>query len=1132
MLLKRIGRAAFKIANRFNFFAPLNWEKIDGRPTLSQVIDWVRRRWRLRILLNGFIWILALGVLVLIISAGLLDHWHFIDPAVWLFRLITIFSFGVLLFHFFVKPLNRRVSDSMVALYLEEHEPNLKSIILSAVDVKQSRTENLSSQLAAQLVKQAVDACHQVNFGHGVEVRKLQRGALSLGLVILFVMALLVFQPNFLRNGAPVLLMPWTDASQYSPYRIELVPGDIEIARGNDQLVSARVVGFEVDQAILFISDDDGDSWRERTMTLGGDAGLYESFLFDLNKNVDYFVEAKGLRSETFRIEVADIPAVSKINLRYNFPAYTLLKPKLVKSSGEISALRGTRVEVHIVPTIKIPGGELVLNDGQRIPLVNSNSDGYIWVADITVDSTSGYKVALQRANGKLVDASPEYRINALDDKRPSVSIVKPGRDVKVSIVEEPIMKVRAKDDQGIANLELVLSVNGAAEQKVKLMDGRERNSANNQIDAEHNVFLEDLGLRAGDLISYYARAEDRAETVGSRIATSDIFFFQVRPFRTDYHRSNRRGGGGGGFQGGRQEGHLSEQQKRFVVATFKMIRDREKYSDDNYKENLEVLSKAQSRIRDRVEAIVRRIGNRAVVQIDKGYKIVAEELPLAAKAMIEVEKKLKRSEIDRVLPDAQVALQHLQRADAAFRDVNIALANRGGARGGGFTAGAEDLANLFRLEMDKLRHQYENVQRGQQQSSAQQIDETLERLRELAHRQQQVIERWRRRQNQALNGASNGKELALAKEVEEMVRRLERLSRSQPNAQLKQSITQMKGAAEAMRRAANATASGGIAQARRAAESLREAQRLLDQSRVQQYSLKVERALRRAELVEKKQAAIKQEVAELNNNAGNARDVQLNEVGRHKDELSVELTNLEGELNKLTVSSREEQPAAIQSLKQALRTGREYRLQDRIRRSREMLLLDQKKHAMENEMQIQSGIVKIREHIETALGSVQEQKNRGLARSLERMRALARELRFIRARASNSKRQKNSRIGDAGRFVNADNQAVQQELQGIVAQAAQLRRRLLRQGVSSGDIDPVVAMLDELSKAETDQEMAESTELHDKVLSALKELEYKLRKKLDTKDNLELLVSESNELPDGYKEMVADYFRKLSQLE
>ena len=54
---------------------------------------------------------------------------------------------------------------------------------------------------------------------------------------------------------------------------------------------------------------------------------------------------------------------------------------------------------------------------------------------------------------------------------------------------------------------------------------------------------------------------------------------------------------------------------------------------------------------------------------MDKGYKIVAEELPLAAKAMIEVENKLKQSQIDKALPDAQVALQHLQRADAAFRD-------------------------------------------------------------------------------------------------------------------------------------------------------------------------------------------------------------------------------------------------------------------------------------------------------------------------------------------------------------------------------------------------------------------------------------------------------------------------------
>ena len=1133
MLTTEISNIGVKLTNLYHLPTSSWWGEIDGRPTLSQVIDQVRKRWRLRILLTGFFWILAIGLVLVILSAWLLNYWHFINPAVWFFRLVTIFGLAGLLFHFFIKPLKRQVSDASVALYLEEHEPNLRSIILSAVDAKRSAETDLSPQLVSRLVEQSLDACQQVNFGQGVERQKLRQAAFKPGLALLFIIGLITFPPEFLRNGVPVLLMPWADSGEYSPYRLELSPGDIEIARGSDQLVSARVIGFEVDQAILFASDDDGASWRQITMTSGADVGLYESFLFDLIANVDYFVKAEGLQSETFRIEVADIPAISDISLRYNFPPYTMLEPKITQGSGDIAALRGTRVEVRIKPTIAIPGGELVLNDGETIDLVKHGEQN--WVADITVDKSTSYKVALQRASGKIGDASPEFRINALDDKHPIISIRSPGRDVKVSIIEEAIMKIRAQDDQGLANLEIVLSVNGEDEQKINLMQGQDSNSANGRIDAEHTLFLENLGLRPGDLISYYAQAKDRAQTVGSRTATSDIFFFQVRPFKTDYYQSDQ-GGGGGGQQGNQQDGFLAEQQKQFVVATFKMIRDREKFSEETYQQNLQLLSKAQSRIRDRVEAIIRRIGKRAMVQMDKTFQVIAEELPLAAGAMIEVEKNLQSSEINAALSDAQVALKHLQRADAAFRKVNIALNNAGGAGGSGNNANVEDLANLFKLEMDKLKHQYETVQRGQQQSSAEIIDETLERLRELAQRQQQQVEQRMRRQDQALNNGSSERELALANELEEMARQLERLSRTQQNQQLEQSISQMKGAAEAMRRAAassgSTASSGGIGQARQAVENLREAQRLLDQSRVQQFSDEVEQTLKQAELAEKKQAEIKQQVFQMEKDYGDAFKAQLNQVEYDKQELTSELDKLEGELNSLTSSAREEQPQASQSLKQAIRTAREYRLNDRIQRSRDMLLLSEKKHAIDNEIEIQNGIRKVREHIETALDNVREQSPRGLERSLDRMRALARELRLIRERGSNAATNQGSATANSNQPGNGGYPAMQQELEGIAAQAGELKRRLLTQGVSSGDIDPVLAMINQLSQLKDGGDITAPADLHDQALKALMELEYQLRKKHSTDDYPELLISEPIQLPEGYKDMVADYFRELSSPE
>lgn len=1103
--------------------------RADDRSTLSYVVERIRQRWRLRRLANGLVWTLSLATLVILISSWLLNAWHFAPSAVWLLRLISLFALVALVLQFCAKPLHRKVDDVQVALYLEEHEPELQSLVLSAVDARRADPGNLSPRLVEQLVARALGACTRVEYGDRIERQNLRHAGSKLGVAMLVIIGLMLWPPGFLKTGAPALLQPWSSADEVSPYRIELAPGDIEIARGDDQLISARIDGFDGAEVLLFTSRDKGETWQQTTLATTNEAGRYESFLFDLNQDTDYYVTGAGRQSTTHRIAVADIPAIESIGLRYHFPAYTMLPSETSEGSGDIVALRGTRVEVLIRPTIKIPGGALQLANGQHIDL--QRGDDATWIGEITVQQDSAYQVTLQRASGIPVDASPEFQISALDDKFPSVSIVSPGRDIKVSMIEEPVLKVRAVDDQGIADLELVMSINGEAEQRVQLKPLQPETDADRQVDAEHVVYLENLGLRPGDLISYYVNARDRAPADETRTATSDIFFYQVRPFRNNYRHAEQQGGsgGGGGAQGGQQRGHLSEQQKQFVVATFKMIRDRNTYSDETYQENLELLATAQARIRDRVEAIVRRIRSRTIVQVDKRYKIIMEELPSAAEAMREVEQQLQQAEIEAALTDAQVALKHLQRADAEFRDINVSLANRGG--GAGNNAGFEDLANLFQLEMDKLRHQYETVQRDSQQPSpAELIDETLDKLRELARRQQQEVERAMRRQGQAQNGNTSQKQLALADELEAMARQLERLSRTQPNPQLQQSIKQMRNAAEAMRRAATAGGTGGVGQARQAAQNLREARRLLDQGRVRQFSERIERSLRRAELAEKKQAAIKQEVSALDEKWGTRLEAQLEELKQEKQVLREALTDLESELSSLTTTAKEEQPRASQSLKQATRASREYRLHDRIGRTRQMILMDEREHALNNETEIQKGIGQIRESIETALQNVDEQGTRGLERSLEQLRDLASELRHLRQRATGTANGRGASADAAGRNDFDGNPGGYDQLNDIAERMREIGTALRSQGVTAGDIDSVLRQIEALTRKQKDKVMPVSSAQYELVQRALMKLEYKLRNKFDKPDNPELLISEPNELPDDYKEMVADYFRKLSQ--
>ena len=91
------------------------------------------------------------------------------------------------------------------------------------------------------------------------------------------------------------------------------------------------------------------------------------------------------------------------------------------------------------------------------------------------------------------------------------------------------------------------------------------------------------MGLKPGDFVSYYAKATDNDGIAGGKTTTSDIYFVQIRPFRTDFKPApSMAGGGGGGGGAGQEVGQLSQQQRQIVAATFNVVRDRTKMGNDN----------------------------------------------------------------------------------------------------------------------------------------------------------------------------------------------------------------------------------------------------------------------------------------------------------------------------------------------------------------------------------------------------------------------------------------------------------------------------------------------------------------------------------------------------------------------
>jgi hypothetical protein len=792
------------------------------------------------------------------------------------------------------------------------------------------------------------------------------------------------------------------DVEAAAPYRIEVTPGDAKVPKGADQMINATLSGFDAADATILIRKASQSAF-DRVPMVKSDSGAYEGMLFDLAEPLEYVVEAAGVRSAVFTLNVVELPYVKKLDLEYTYPAYTGLEPRTIEDGGDVAVLKGTDVRVTVTPTMASKGGRVVLGDNESVPLT-ANADGTL-TAQFKAQHDGFYHVELDAAGGERLPASPQYTVDLLSDLAPTVKLSKPGRDTDATPVQEFFVEAQADDDYAVKNLQLVYSVNGGAEKTIRLFDGVKPVP---EVTAGHTFYMEELGVKAGDSVSYYARATDNDAVAGAKQATSDIFFLRIRPFDKNFKpATSQAGGGGGGGGGGQEVGALSQQQRQIISGTFNIQRDRKTLKADKFRADMVVLTLAQSKLRDQVTGLVQRMNSRLVVS-DPSFKKIAELLPRAAEQMTLAEKQLQAQKPDGALPPENAALQFLQQAEEEF-ELQVQTGRQAGGGGGGGGAGsiAEDLADLFKMEMDKMANQYETNAQASSQQQDQQIDELAEKLKELARRQEQEIERQRRQAaGQSVGGGGGDLQRALAEQAEEAARQLERLSRDQQRQDLADTARQLRSAAEAMKRAAANGDPSAAGQASAAADRLRDAQRQLTSNQQARGERDVREAQRQAEEIAEEQQDIAGDARGLPQ-AGPDRLQQAQLLGQRKDALENKVANLEKQLDRMVGEQTRDAKDTARKLSEAVSGIRDNKVKEKIRYSKSLLGAGApEQYARNFEEEIGANIEALRNKLNEAAGTVGQQGRDRSTEALDKARELARGMDSMGQRMAERSRQ------------------------------------------------------------------------------------------------------------------------------
>lgn len=619
-----------------------------------------------------------------------------------------------------------RINRRRVVARLESELSELDGRLTTVVE--RPDTDNPFTELIAA---DALDHLHATKTERVLPGRVLYASAAIAGAACAVLIWLIVAGPGYWGYGSALLWTGTAHAARRPLYDIAVEPGDRTVRRKSDQVIAARLVGFSTPNVLLHAKYRGSAKWDALPMSPKSGSEGYQLLFAGLADSLDYYVEAGGIRSKHYTIGVKDLPAVKRLRVTVRYPSGLGVPDSVQDPGGDIRAVEGSQAQISVLTDKPLANGTLVFEDGSRVPLRPGHDS---WMSgSLAIRKDGSYHVA-ESDGAETVRISDDFFIEASKDEPPAVRIVRPGRDPHVSPIEEVPVSVEASDDFGLRTVQLHYSVNGGPEQVKPLITAHAPKSAS----ADTTLFFEDFKLQPGDLVSFYATAQDASHT-----SRTDILFAQAEPFDFKFRQSQQAGGGMGGG-GGDQQNQISERQKQIIAATWNQVKGG-KQDAALVAENARFLSDLEKKLGAQADALASRMGNRDLTGVNPEFERFSKEMTEASEQMNAAAGQLNPGKWDQALPPEQKALQSLLRAESIFRDIQVAYGQQGG---GGAGAGGEqrELSRLFDLELDSSKNQYETGQSVSPPGSDQQkkLDEALEKLKELARRQQELAQQQR----------------------------------------------------------------------------------------------------------------------------------------------------------------------------------------------------------------------------------------------------------------------------------------------------------------------------------------------------------------------------------------------------
>ena len=424
--------------------------------------------------------------------------------------------------------------DSMeAARVIEEAHPEIGQKLRTALEVsarpaaKDADGAYFTNRLMTETSKELTDA----PLSKLVPAKQLW-GRRALALAAFAGVALVALMWGDYRHAVKRILQPYRDLT-YTTVEWKSLP------KGFDERHPPRLeftVNGRATQPELLVRQN-GKDWKPVELTRREDGKTWDVVFTGKTADIEVKVVAGDAKVEEKTIAYRPLPKLLESKAIIAYPEYTGLEPETV-AGGDIRTVEGSAATWDF--TFNVRPDRITWSIGGETPVELSAKEGatYSISSEVKVGKAQG-ELAIYHADGERLDAW-RFEVEGVVDKLPVVEIVEPTKDLELISTAEMPIRIRAKDDFGVAEIGLVLDAAGERRWIVEtVIDAKNQR----QVNEIAQMMLDQIPLKITDNVRIHAYALDHKPRGGPR-AVSPLRSVDIKQFQMRWFYANGEGGG------------------------------------------------------------------------------------------------------------------------------------------------------------------------------------------------------------------------------------------------------------------------------------------------------------------------------------------------------------------------------------------------------------------------------------------------------------------------------------------------------------------------------------------------------------------------------------------------------------